>query len=56
MGGMYQQKTAGTIEELLVFIADQVKGATMCNFYLLFGKIEYNHDEEVYEWSAYFSK
>lgn len=57
MGGMFQLKTFKTIEELMSFIVDQVKGAEACGLYLFFGDIRYRPPPlDDYEWFAYFSK
>lgn len=57
MGGVYQQKVMGTLEELIKFIQDQIEIANALGLHLLSGTITQRpFPEDGFEWIAYYSK
>ena len=57
MGGCFQSKKFETLEELLKYLEEQIRGANAVGLYLMGGEIkQLGGREESFEWSAYFSK
>lgn len=57
MGGNYQYKTFTTLEGLLEFIREQIRGANQAGLILFTGTIAQELPSEgKFVWSAYYSK